>query len=193
MWLFFVVLPVVFVEVKYQFKSFFSSLGFSSVNSLFKPDFTGMTIVGNASKNKAYGIVVPKLGLDEKVIFNVDPNDEAQYVAALKQGIAHASSTSFPDENGLGYYFAHSSNPSTHVQFNAVFYLLNKLELGDEIYIWHEQKRYRYLVSDKRINDPTDTGFLYQKYDQETIVLQTCWPPGTTKERLLVFATRDNK
>ena len=191
-WLLLVFLPVVWIELKYQFKSFFQNRGIDNPQALFFPDFSGMTIVGNASKNKDYGIVIPRLGLDEKVIFNVDPNDEQQYKAALKQGIAHASSTNYPDQKGLGYYFAHSSSPGFQVQYNAVFYLLNKLETGDEIYIWHERKRYRYLVTEKRISQATDTTFLYQTYEGENIVLQTCWPPGTTKERLLVFAQRAN-
>jgi LPXTG-site transpeptidase (sortase) family protein len=191
-WLLLVFLPVVWIELKYQFKSFFQNRGIDNPQALFFPDFSGMTIVGNASKNKDYGIVIPRLGLDEKVVFNVDPNDEQQYKAALKQGIAHASSTNYPDQKGLGYYFAHSSSPGFQVQYNAVFYLLNKLETGDEIYIWHERKRYRYLVTEKRISQATDTTFLYQTYEGENIVLQTCWPPGTTKERLLVFAQRAN-
>lgn len=191
-WLILVFLPVLWIEFKYQFKSFFQNRGIESPQALFFPDFSGMTIVGNASKNKDYGIVIPSLGLDERVVFNVDPNDEQQYKAALKQGIAHASSTNYPDEKGLGYYFAHSSSPGFQVQYNAVFYLLNKLEAGDEIYIWHERKRYRYLVTEKKISQPTDTSFLYQSYEGENIVLQTCWPPGTTKERLLVFAKRAN-
>lgn len=189
-WLALVFLPVIFVEMKYQTKSFFESVGLNNPKTLFFPNFEGMTIVGNASKNKNYGIVVPKLGLDERVVFNVDPNDEAQYRAALKQGIAHASSTSYPDTNGLGYYFAHSSSPGLKTQYNAVFYLLDKLIPGDDVYIWHEQKRYHYLVSEKQIKDPSDTSFLYQKYDGENIVLQTCWPPGTTNQRLLIFAKR---
>lgn len=191
-WLILVFLPVLWIEFKYQFKSFFQNRGIENPQALFFPDFSGMTIVGNASKNKDYGIVIPSLGLDERVVFNVDPNDEEQYKSALKQGIAHASSTNYPDEKGLGYYFAHSSSPGFQVQYNAVFYLLNKLETGDEIYIWHERKRYRYLVTEKKISQPTDTSFLYQSYEGENIVLQTCWPPGTTKERLLIFAKRAN-
>lgn len=190
LWLFLIFLPIFFVEIKYQFKSFFQSIGWSNPKSLLLPNFSEMTIVGNTSKNKNYGIVIPKLGLDEKVIFNVDPNNEEQYRAALKMGIAHASSTSYPDENGLGYYFAHSSSPGFKTQYNAVFYLLDKLKEGDDVYIWNEQKRYHYLVSEKVIKEPSDTGFLYQAYDGETIVLQTCWPPGTTQKRLLVFAKR---
>lgn len=186
-WLVLVILPIVFVEVKYQLQTIVRTI---NPKALFIPDFSGMTIVGNTSKNKDYGIIIPKLALDEKVIFNVDPNDEQAYRLALQQGIAHASSTALPDSKGLGYYFAHSSNPAFKKQYNAIFYLLNKLEINDEIYIFHDQKRYRYLVTSKEIKNPLDTAFLYATYQQETIVLQTCWPPGTTRERLLIFAER---
>lgn len=189
-WLLIVFLPVLFVEAKYQLKQVATDLGFTTGSSFFRPNSENFAIIGNTSKNKEYGIIIPKLGLDEKVLFNVDPNDENQYHQALKEGIAHASSTNYPDENGLGYYFAHSSSPNFRVQYNAVFYLLNKLEAGDAIYIWHDYKRYRYVVTEKRINQPNDVAFLYEQYEGENIVLQTCWPPGTTKERLLVFATR---
>lgn len=191
LWVLTVLLPIAVVEVKFQLRHMANSLGFSDWRSALVPDFRGVGIIGNSSKNKAYGIIIPRLGIDEPVVFNVDPNDEQQYTAALKQGIAHASSTSYPDESGLGYYFAHSSSPGFRSQFNAIFYLLNKLEVDDEVYIWHEQKRYRYLVTHKEIRQPSEVDFLYQKYDGEHIVLQTCWPPGTTKERLLVFAKRD--
>jgi sortase (surface protein transpeptidase) len=40
------------------------------------------------------------------------------------------------------------------------------------------------------VTNPDDVSFLNQPYDQETIVMQTCWPPGTTSQRLLVFAER---
>ncbi len=186
-WLILVILPIVFVELKYQARTIVRII---NPKALFVPDFSGMTIVGNTSKNKDYGIIIPKLGIDEKVVFNVDPNDEQAYRAALQQGIAHASSTALPDSQGLGYYFAHSSNPAFKKQYNAIFYLLNKLEVDDEIYIFHEQKRYRYLVTSKEIKNPADTAFLYSSYPQETIVLQTCWPPGTTRDRLLIFAQR---
>ncbi len=190
-WLVTVLLPVLVVEVKYQTKRGLESLGFTSLISMFRPDFSGFTIVGNASKNKDYGIVIPSLGIDEPVVFNVDPNDEQQYRAALKEGIAHASSTAFPGNAGVAYYFAHSSTPEFRSQYNAIFYLINRLEIADEIYIWHEQQRYKYTVTEKKITTPDDLSFLQAAAEgEEKLVLQTCWPLGTTRQRLLVFAER---
>ena len=190
-WVFLVLLPILWIEVKYQGQKFWNSLGFSSARELFVPDFSNLSLVGMSSENRDYGIIVPKINLDENVIFNVDPNDESAYKKALKTGIAHASSTAFPGQKGLAYYFAHSSTPNFRFQYNAVFYLLNKLEPGDAVYILYEGKRYRYSVTEKAIKTPGEVDFLYQDYSDEMMVMQTCWPPGTTTNRLLVFARRD--
>lgn len=184
--------PVVLVEAKYQtIKGFESLFGTTSLAKIIIPDFSNFLDLRGMSEHRDYGIVIPTLYLDEPVVFNVDPNNTAAYTEALRNGIAHASGTAFPDNPGLGYYFAHSSHPDFKSQFNAVFYLLGKLQTGDEIFIWHDGTRYEYHVTHQTITDPGDVSFLYEtKYPQETIVLQTCWPPGTTDQRLLVFAKR---
>jgi len=45
-------------------------------------------------------------------------------------------------------------------------------------------------VIGKEIVDPTRVEFLTRKSNREFLTLQTCWPPGTTLKRLLVFAVR---
>lgn len=184
--------PVVVVEAKFQTRRGLETLfGTSSLARIFVPNFEGILDFRGLSEYREYGIVVPKIYLDEPVVFNVNPNDTSAYTAALKQGIAHASATAFPDTGGLGYYFAHSSSPELRSQYNAVFYLLGKLEPSDEVFIWHEGERFEYAVTEKRITNPEDVSFLYdESYSQESIVLQTCWPPGTTQQRMLVFAER---
>ncbi len=189
-WVWVTLLPIVFVEAKYQYNTFLNDqLHVSSLRQLFIPNFSGLNFASR-SKYRDYGIVIPDIFLDERVVFNVDPNNKEAYIAALKEGIAHASSTAFPNTGGLGYYFAHSSSSEFVRQYNAVFYLLGKLEAGDEVYIWHEGEKNEYRVTRTEITKPSEVGFLQQEYTTESIVLQTCWPPGTTRERLLVFAER---
>jgi len=191
-WVLTTVIPVFAVETKYQYQSFLANvLHVSSLKELFMPpDFSGFDAMRVRSKHQDYGIKIPAIFIDEPVVFNVNPNDEKAYKEALKKGIAHASSTAFPDNAGIGYYFAHSSSADLHVQYNAVFYLLGKLEREDDIYIWHEGKSFKYKVTETIITEPDDVNFLNKEYDHETIVLQTCWPPGTTRQRFLVFAQR---
>jgi LPXTG-site transpeptidase (sortase) family protein len=188
LWLLSVVLPIATIEVRYQYKKALADVfHVSNIQALIFPQFR-LDLKGYTSKYTTNGITIPGIFVDEPVIYNVDPNDSVAYSAALKKGIAHASSTAFPGTGGLGYYFAHSSTPSLVKQFNAVFYLLGKLTPGEEIYIWHEGTRYDYRVYAKQITYPTDLSFLHRTYPEETIVLQTCWPPGTTAQRLLIFA-----
>lgn len=180
------------VELTYQYKSLLqNAFGVTDIRGLILPQFH-VDLAGFTGSYRVDGISIPAVFIDEPVVYNVDPNNPAQYLAALKHGIAQASSTSFPGSPGLGYYFAHSSTPQFVERYNAVFYLLYKLHTGDAIYLWHDGKRYDYAVTTSKITSPTDLSFLHALYPTETIVLQTCWPPGTSLERLLVFAQRAN-
>jgi LPXTG-site transpeptidase (sortase) family protein len=189
-WLWTTVIPVATVEAKYQYrKTLENTFQVNSLKELILPDFSWFNLAERSSY-RDYGIKIPALYLDEPVVFNVDPNNPDQYKQALKKGIAHASSTAFPDNSGVGYYFAHSSSADMRTQYNAVFYLLGKLEADDEIFIWHDGEKFEYQVYETTVTKAEDVSFLHDNYGQETIVLQTCWPPGTTDKRLLVFARR---
>ncbi len=189
-WIWTTVIPVASVEAKYQYrKTLENTFQVSNLKELIVPDFSWFNLAERSSY-RDYGIRIPAIYLDEPVVFNVDPNNPDEYRRALKQGIAHASSTVFPDNAGVGYYFAHSSSQEMRTQYNAVFYLLGKLEADDEIIIWHDSEKFKYLVYETTVTEANDVSFLHDNYNQETIVLQTCWPPGTTDKRLLVFGRR---
>jgi LPXTG-site transpeptidase (sortase) family protein len=189
-WTFTTLIPVLVVELKYNTnKLMMSMFNTTSIKAIFIPDFSHWTIEGYSS-HKQYGIRIPEIFIDQPVVFNVDPNNPKQYKQALKKGIAHASGTALPGETGLGYYFAHSSSIELLNQRNAIFYLLGKLEIGNDVYIWHERERYHYKVNKRDIVKANDVTFFDKNYDTETIVLQTCWPVGTTRKRLLIYAQR---
>lgn len=136
-----------------------------------------------------FSIVIPKIGANAKVLPNVDPADDKVYLDALKQGVAHASGTAFPGEEGHIFLFAHSTDYVWNVStYNAIFYLLNKLEANDEINIFYKGRRHVYKVIKKEIIDPTQVEYLTRKTNKEFLTLQTCWPPGTTLQRMLVYA-----
>lgn len=138
-----------------------------------------------------FSIVVPKIAANAKILANVDSTDEKKYLPALEKGVAHAQGTAFPGEGGHIFLFAHSTDYFWNIgSYNAVFYLLGKLEKGDEVNIFYKGQRYVYKVIDKKIVDPKQVEYLTRKSNKEFLTLQTCWPPGTTFKRLLVFATR---
>ena len=142
-------------------------------------------------KDPQFSIVIPKIGANANIIPNVDAADEKVYLSALNKGVAHTLGTAFPGEGGHIFLFAHSTDYFWNVgSYNAIFYLLNKLEIKDEINIYYQGQRYVYRVIGKQVVDPSKVEYLTRKTNKEFLTLQTCWPPGTTLKRLLVFATR---
>jgi sortase A len=138
-----------------------------------------------------FSIVIPKIGANAKVVADVDTLSEAVYLEALKKGVAHAAGTAYPGEGGHVFLFAHSTDYFWNVgTYNAVFYLLYKLEKRDEVNLFYQGHRYRYQVIDKAVVDPSQVEYLTRKTNKEFLTLQTCWPPGTTLKRLVVFAVR---
>ncbi len=134
-----------------------------------------------------FSLVIPKIGANARVVQNVDPGNEAEYLEALKKGIAHARGTSFPGEGGNIFLFAHSTDYIWNIgSYNAVFYLLYKLETGDEVNVFYQGQRYKYEVTEKSIIEPEQVEYLTRTPDEETLTLQTCWPPGTTLKRMVV-------
>lgn len=141
-----------------------------------------------------FSVVIPKIGANERVTANVDPSKESEYLDALKHSVAHAKGTALPGLGGTTYLFAHSADNFWDVgRYNAVFYLLKDLELGDEVNLFFQDKRHTYTVYDKKIVDPSEVEFLAANLGEgEKVILQTCWPPGTAWKRLLIFAKPKN-
>ena len=138
-----------------------------------------------------FSIVIPKIGANAKIIDNVDVSDEKAYLEALNLGVAQAAGTAHPGEEGHIFLFAHSTDYIWNVgSYNAVFYLLGKLKANDQINIFYQGHRYLYKVIGKKIVDPSQVEYLTRQTNKEFLTLQTCWPLGTTFQRLLVFATR---
>ncbi len=143
-----------------------------------------------------FSILIPKIGATARVWPNVDPLSEEEFLPKLKNGVAHARGSVFPGLQGNVYLFAHSTDNFWDVgQYNAVFYLLKDLEPGDDIVVYFEDRRYNYKVDHTVIKDPSDVEFLTKSQipGQQQLILQTCWPPGTTWKRLFVIATPEKQ
>ena len=140
-------------------------------------------------KDPNFSIIVEKIGADAPIIANVDPSNKQVYSDALRRGVAHALGTSFPGQSGVTYLFAHSTDTIFNVpRFNAVFYLLKDMVAGDKIVVFFDGKRFDYLVSETKITEPEDVSYFTMQTVEQILVLQTCYPPGTTWKRLLVIA-----
>lgn len=142
-----------------------------------------------APVNTDFSIIVPKIGVNAPIIASVDPANPGEYLEALKAGVAHAASSYTPDKGGTTYLFSHSTNYDWFVKdLNAVFYLLKNLGQGDLVVVFYKDTRYTYRLTSKRIVSPRDISYLVPQAGGKRLILQTCWPPGSTTERLLLFA-----
>jgi len=152
-------------------------------NPLVAPDGTQIVPV-----DTDFSIIIPKIGVNAMVIPKVDPAKPAVYNSALKKGVAHAATSFFPNEQGTVYLFSHSTNYEWFVRdLNAIFYLVKNLEADDLIVLIYQGNRYTYKITDKKEASAREVSYLVPSA-RRNLILQTCWPPGTTFKRLLVFA-----
>jgi len=136
-----------------------------------------------------FGLVIPKIEVNAKVFANVDAQNPKEYLPILVKGVAQAKGSFLPGQEGNVFIFAHSSdNVFNAARYNAVFYLLNKMEKDDEIFIYYQQQKFSYQVLEKKILNPEKMSGFLKTLKGKTLVLQTCYPPGTTLKRLLLIA-----
>ncbi|MBI2007456.1 MAG: sortase [Candidatus Blackburnbacteria bacterium] len=136
-----------------------------------------------------FGLAVPRLGINTKVLHTTNTADENSYKEVLTQGAAHAQETALPNEPGITYIFGHSTNSVLNIsRYNAVFYPLQYIKEGDDIIVFYLGEAIGYKVQDKKIVDAEALGYMLDKTEERRLVLQTCWPPGTTWKRLVIVA-----
>lgn len=191
--------PAIRLEGEYAYRRVLSAVSYQLSAKTEKPLPKSVPIVFNPLKtedgssidpaSREFGLVIPKVGINAPVLPGVNPANPGEYLEALKKGIAHASTSFFPDEDGTVYLFSHSTNYDWFVKdLNAVFYLLKNLDTGDLVVVFYKGKRYTYKLTEKRVVAPSEISYLIPQTGAKRLILQTCWPPGSTAERLLLFA-----
>jgi LPXTG-site transpeptidase (sortase) family protein len=177
--------PVINVELKYNFDQISHVkyvVGDEQLSTFERP----LTPV-----NTDFSILIPKIAAVAPVVDNVDPQNQTEYLKALASGVAHAKGSAYPGGAGNVYLFAHSTDAFYNVgRYNAVFYLLGKLKIGYEVFVYYQGEKIKYVVDLVKVVKPTDVQYLAGNSDQKTLTLQTCYPPGTTIDRLIVIANQ---
>jgi len=136
-----------------------------------------------------FSIYIPFLRSKSVVIPNIDAYNESEYKDALLQGVAQAKGTGLPGEGKRMFLFAHSTNSILNIAaYNAIFYDLGKVPNGEIIELYYQGKIYQYRVTGQKIVEASDVSWLSPQSGEE-LILQTCYPPGTSWKRLLLFAT----
>lgn len=121
-------------------------------------------------------LVVPALAMSELIYEG--PGEDT-----LGKGIWHLPDTSSPDKAGNTVLAAHRHTTSGP----GVFYHLNKLKTGDDIYMYWQERRFHYTVQKTEVVPATAVEVQAPTADAR-LTLYTCTPLWTFTDRLVVVA-----
>lgn len=141
-------------------------------------------------------LIIPRITVDVPIIWDAVASSQDSLNAAMNKGVAWfnvSQAHSRPGEKGNFALSGHSSNDFfDNGDYKFIFAPLEKLQVGDPIYVNYQQKRYTYRVSSTKVVAPTDVSALTTDNSKPVITLITCTPLGTATNRLLVFADQVN-
>ena len=135
-------------------------------------------------ESKRLELTIPALDRVDKVPVYDAP--ESGYDKALHDGIVHVRGTGFPWHDVANVYLAGHRVGYPGTKSNLVFWDLNELEKGDEIFLTDtDGKRYTYEVFEKRVVSPHDGSLMRPIKGKNIVSLQTCTLPDYS-HRLIV-------
>jgi len=140
-------------------------------------------------------LIIPKIGknvplLDVKNQQVWSSNElENIFMDELKDWVVRYPGTAKPGEVWNSFIFWHSSNfPWVTWDYNQVFALIDKITYGDEIIVYYGEKKYKYVVREKKVISPNNVSLLKNRgKDKSELTLMSCWPIGTTLNRMIII------
>ena len=99
----------------------------------------------------------------------------------LKKGVGQHAGTSDPGEKGNTVLSAHNDI------FGEIFRDLERLQPGDQIILFTNQRSYTYLIVDTQVVEPTDVDVM-SATSQPTVTLISCYPYLVDDQRIVVKA-----
>lgn len=153
---------------------------YTQLSNWFESDSSSNKPILFDGEHTTYTISIPKLKIKDAVV-TVGSMD-------LKKSLIQYPQTALPGQLGNAVVFGHSVlpqffNPKSYL---TIFATLYKLEEGDEIYVKYGSIEYKYIISKMFEVKPTDLSVLDQRFDQRSLTLITCSPPGTYLRRLVI-------
>jgi sortase A len=135
-------------------------------------------------KSKKLELTIPALDrVDGVPVYDAS---ESGYEKALHDGVVHVRGTGFPWHNVANVYIAGHRVGYPGTKSNLVFWDLDKLEKGDEIFLRDaDGTRYTYEVFEKRVISPNTVNIMRPTKGKNIVSLQTCTLPDYS-HRLIV-------
>ncbi len=138
-------------------------------------------------------LVIPKIGkniplidIREKTVESKNKLDNI-LMKELEDWVVRYPGSAKPGQKWNSFIFGHSSNfPWIAGKYNDVFARLGQVEVWDIVFSYYGQKKYKYKVVSKKVVKPTEVGVLKNDETKKELTLMTCWPIGTTLNRLII-------
>jgi LPXTG-site transpeptidase (sortase) family protein len=140
------------------------------------------------ASTQPFAIAMPSLGvLDLTITHPSDPYTDEGLLSVLDRGVGHLFS--YPGDGGVVFVYGHSSNWAwDRSGYAKIFRQINKLAVGDLVYVTYDGKLYVYQIMSKGSVPASDMAQFADNNDGEELLLYTCWPPDSISERYLVRA-----
>ncbi len=132
-----------------------------------------LELVGNT-------IYIPSIDLETEI-------KELKSIDDLHTGSWRRPETSTPDKGGNTVIVAHRYTRKNGESGPNTFYFLPKVQMGEKIFVNHENKMYEYEVYDIKIVEPEDT-YIEDPTKENILTLYTCTPLWTSSQRHVVVA-----
>jgi sortase A len=117
-------------------------------------------------------IQIPSIGIDAPIV-------QGDGWEQLKKGVGQHIGSSNPGDKGNIVLSAHNDI------FGEIFRDLDRLQSGDEITIYTNQRAYTYVVSDNKVVEPTQVDIM-EDTSQASVTLISCYPYLVDDQRIAV-------
>lgn len=146
--------------------------------------FEGDDVNFQQSEIKYYSISIPSLEIERATVAIGGEN--------LDESLIQYPGTALPGKRGNAVIFGHSTLPQFFdpQDYLSIFSTLPTIEKGEEVEIYYDGIKYRYVIEKKFEVEPTDIEILEQNSSGSYLTLVTCVPPGhpLRPKRLVVRA-----
>jgi LPXTG-site transpeptidase (sortase) family protein len=131
-------------------------------------------------------LVMKKINVSVPII-SISSRQDKVLQEGLKRGAVIFPETSFPGKKGNCVIVGHSSNyPWRKGNYDNVFVLLDKLRKGDEVEIFWQKKKFKYIIFEEARIVKAGQMEILAPTEKSILTLMTCWPIGTNYKRLIV-------
>ena len=134
--------------------------------------------VPTAAPDQAIRIQVPALKIDAPVV-------QGDGWEQLKKGVGQNAGSANPGQTGNVVLSAHND------VYGELFRYLDKLQPGDQVVLYTQQRQYTYVVDRTAVVEPTAVEVMAST-GSPTVTLISCYPYLVDDQRIVVFARLQN-